>query len=53
MLGTEIGELVADPFAGSGTTGRAARRLDRQSLLVDVSPGYVRQIEELERVRPT
>ncbi len=36
------GDLVADFFAGSGTTGVAAQLLDRQFLLVDNSPDAVR-----------
>lgn len=34
--------LVLDPFAGSGTTGMAAVRLQRDALLIDASPAYVR-----------
>jgi DNA modification methylase len=32
------GELVIDPFAGSGTTGVAAAKLDRPFVLIDESP---------------
>lgn len=32
------GDLVADFFCGSGTTGVAAARLERRFLLVDVDP---------------
>ena len=32
------GDLVLDPFAGSGTTGVAAARLGRRWLLVDRNP---------------
>lgn len=32
---TEPGEWVLDPFAGSGTTGRAARTLDRKFILIE------------------
>ena len=35
------GDLVADFFAGSGTTGVAARRLGRRCLLVDENPEAV------------
>lgn len=34
------GELVLDPFCGSGNTGRAARRLGRRALLCDVEPAH-------------
>jgi len=40
------GDLVADFFCGSGTTGVAARRAGRRYLLVDSSPEAVRITEE-------
>jgi len=30
------GELMLDPFCGSGNTGKAARRLNRRALMCDV-----------------
>jgi site-specific DNA-methyltransferase (adenine-specific) len=41
------GDLVLDPFAGSGTTGVAAQRLGRRWLLVDRNPAAV----EIARAR--
>jgi site-specific DNA-methyltransferase (adenine-specific) len=41
------GDLVLDPFAGSGTTGVAAARLGRRWLLVDRNPAAV----EIARAR--
>lgn len=38
---TEAGELVFDPFCGSGTTAVAAKRLGRQWLTCDVDPDAV------------
>ena len=35
---TRRGDVVCDPFAGSGMTGVAARRLRRHALLSDLSP---------------
>lgn len=35
---TRPGDLVCDPFAGSGMTGVAARRLGRNAVLSDLSP---------------
>lgn len=35
---SDPGDLVVDPFGGSGSTGEAARNLDRPSLLMDVDP---------------
>lgn len=36
---TQPGEIVLDPFAGSGATGVAAAHLDRRWILSDISPG--------------
>ena len=41
------GDLVLDPYAGSGTTGVAAARLGRRWLLVDRNPAAV----EIARAR--
>lgn len=37
---TREGDWVLDPFAGSGTTGRAARALKRKFVLVEQDPGH-------------
>jgi len=43
---SDPGDLVVDPFAGSGTTGEAAARLGRDYLLVDQNPEAVRVMAE-------
>ena len=43
---TEPGDLVLDPFAGSGTVGVVAQRMDRRFLLVEKEPGYVDVIRD-------
>lgn len=35
------GDLVLDPFGGSGTTLLAAEQLGRRACLVEINPGYV------------
>ena len=40
------GDLVADFFCGSGTTGVAAKRLGRRYLLVDDNPDAIRITNE-------
>jgi len=39
-LGSRPGDVVLDPFAGSGTTLLAARLLNRSSIGFELSPEY-------------
>ena len=41
-----VGEKVLDPFAGSGTTGFAAKLLNRNSIAYEINPKYVEVIRE-------
>lgn len=41
MSSSEVGDLVLDPFCGSGTTGAVALRLKRRFLGIEIDPGYV------------
>ncbi len=45
------GELVLDPFAGSGTTLAVAKKLDRRFLGFELSPEYAEQV--CQRLRET
>ncbi len=40
------GDIVLDPFSGSGTTGVVAKRLGRRSILIDVVPEYCQIAKE-------
>ena len=43
------GEIVLDPFVGSGTTAVAAKQLGRRYIGIDIEPVYAAQAQE--RVR--
>jgi DNA modification methylase len=49
LLGSRPGDLVLDPFSGSGTTGLAAIALHRQAILIELNHDYARQ--SLENIR--
>ena len=34
------GDVILDPFAGSGTTGLVADRMGRDALLIELNPEY-------------
>ncbi|MGE4483231.1 DNA-methyltransferase [Acidocella sp.] len=40
--GTRSGDTVLDPFGGAGTTGLGADRLQRNAILIELNPDYVR-----------
>ncbi len=42
-----VGDLVFDPFAGSGTFGLAAKRLRRYFFLTEKEPRYIERIKEM------
>ena len=43
---TPAGGLVLDPFAGSGTTGEAARAEGRSSILIEQDDGYFMELKQ-------
>ncbi len=51
-LFTKPGDLVLDPFIGSGTTAVAAKSLDRHYLGIDISSKYVKLSEKAVRNIP-
>ncbi|HUW56481.1 MAG TPA: site-specific DNA-methyltransferase [Planctomycetota bacterium] len=40
-LATRKGDIVLDPFMGSGTTARVARALERRFLGYEIHPEYL------------
>jgi DNA modification methylase len=40
-LTTDEGDVILDPVAGSGTTGVAASRLNREFILIDKNPDAI------------
>lgn len=46
LASTNPGDVVLDPFFGTGTTGAAARQLGRHWIGIEQDPGYIRLAEE-------
>lgn len=45
-LFTREGDVVLDPFMGSGTTNLCALRMQRHSIGIEILPEYVRRVQE-------
>lgn len=45
LAGTAEGDIVLDPFVGSGTTCRVANRYGRQYIGIDLNPAYCKAAE--------
>ena len=43
---TEKGDLVLDPFIGSGTTGKVCKKLGRNWIGFEISEGYIEEAEK-------
>ncbi len=41
-----VDDVVLDPFAGIGTVGLAAAKLNRRFVLIEINPEYVREIRQ-------
>jgi len=46
LAGSKEGDLVLDPFVGSGTTGAVANKLKRNFIGIDLNPDYCIMAEE-------
>lgn len=54
LAGSREGDVVLDPFGGSGTTGAVAKQLGRKFVLIELNPEYVGLIEKrLASVTPS
>lgn len=42
---SNVGDIVLDPMAGSGTTGKEAIQLGRKAILIEINPEYIPIIE--------
>ncbi len=42
---SNAGDIVLDPFIGSGTTAVACKKLSREYIGIDISPNYVKNVE--------
>jgi len=55
-LFTQIGDVVLDPFIGSGTTALAAQQLERRCIGIEIEPTYVelvrKRIDDLQHPLP-
>jgi DNA modification methylase len=52
LAGTKPGDLVLDPFAGSGTTGAVALELGRKAILIELNPVYIPLIKKRCTITP-
>jgi DNA modification methylase len=52
MAGTKYGDVVLDPFGGSGTTGQVALELGRRALLIELNPDYAKIIDKRTHTTP-
>jgi site-specific DNA-methyltransferase (adenine-specific) len=46
LAGSNEGDLILDPFAGSGTAGFVARGLDRRCIMIEIDSGYCQLIKD-------
>ncbi len=54
LMTTDEGNIVIDPFVGTGTTAIAAKRLGRKYIAIDIDPKYVEITKKkLKSTKPT
>ena len=42
LLGSREGDIILDPFGGSGTTGIVANELHRKAIIIELNPSYAK-----------
>lgn len=52
LAGTKPGDVVLDPFGGSGTTGQVALELGRKATLIELNPDYAKIIDQRTAITP-
>lgn len=40
LLGSKVGDMILDPFGGSGTTAEVSRESGRSAILIELNPAY-------------
>lgn len=54
LMSTDVGDIILDPFIGTGTTAVAAKRLGRRFIGIDIDSKYVETTKrKLEQAGPT
>ncbi len=54
LMSSDVGDIVLDPFVGTGTTAIAAKKLGRKFIGIDIDPKYVEITnKKLEEAEPT
>ncbi|MCD6417443.1 site-specific DNA-methyltransferase, partial [bacterium] len=46
LLGSKEGDVILDPFMGSGTTGVVAKRYNRNFIGIEINPKYFKWAKE-------
>lgn len=52
LAGSRPGDIILDPFAGSGTTGMVALELARKAILIELNPAYIPLIQTRTNITP-